>query len=105
MWRSHPVLFTFAIGAALGFFCAVYLMFAVGMDGVLLTHPRLVMLWPTIIVAMADLGGPSAGFSLFISFVSNAILYGFVSATPVGLVVAIRRSLGPPEKPTSIGRM
>jgi hypothetical protein len=100
------VLFTFTIGAVFGFSNATILMVTEGILKVLM-NPLLVILWPTSIFGMQDLGGPPAftRFLVFISLVGNAILYGSVFATPVGFVVAIRRSFGTPEKPTSIGRM
>jgi hypothetical protein len=106
MWRSHPVLFAFAIGAALGFSNAAILMFTEGILKVLM-NPLLVILWPTSIFGMEDLGGPPAftRFLIFISLVGNSVLYGFLFATPIGFMVAVRRSFGTPEKPTSIGRM
>jgi hypothetical protein len=99
------VLFAFTIGTFFGLFNATVLAFTLGIFNVLM-HPGLVMLWPTSVVAMTDLGGPPGFFTLLIivGLVSNAILYGFVFAIPVGLVVAFRRSFGEPEKPPSIGR-
>ncbi len=106
MWRSHPVLFAFIIGAFLGILNATILASTLGVSNVLM-HPRLVMLWPTSVVAMTDLGGPPAFVRLLIAIalVTNAALYGVAFAIPVGIVVAIRRSFGTQEKPPSIERM
>jgi hypothetical protein len=106
MWRSHPVLFTFALGAAIGLSTAFTLMFSVDDYGALMNH-HLLMLWPTSILELGDLGGPRTIvlLELIAAIVGNAILYGFIFAAPVGLVAAIRRSFGKPEGPTSIGRI
>jgi hypothetical protein len=106
LWRSHPVLFAFAIASTLGFLNAAVLMSTVGIFKVLMS-PTLLTLWPTSILALEDLGGPPSivRFNLFIGLVSNAALYGVVFASTVGLVIAIRRSFGASDKPTSIGRM
>lgn len=104
--RSHPVLFSSAIGAAFGFLSAVILTFTVGIVDIL-GSPFLLMLWPTSILGLEDLGGP-LGFIRFltvVSVVTNALLFGFVFAIPVWFVLAVRRSLGTGEKPTSIGRV
>lgn len=104
MGRSHPVLFSFAMGATLGFLIAVVLMSTVGTLKVLM-NPLLLMLWPASIVGLTDIGGPH-GFTRFLilmDLVTNTVLYGFVFAIPVGLVITIRRSFGTAEKPTSIG--
>jgi hypothetical protein len=106
LWRSHPVLFTFAIASTVGLLNAAVLMFTVGIFKVLVSPPLLAV-WPTSILALEDLGGPPsiARFNLVIGLVSNAALYGVVFAAAVGLVIAIRRSFGAPDKPTSVGRM
>ena len=106
MWRSHPVLFAFAMGATLGLLTAVVLMSTVGTLKIPM-NPLLLMLWPTSIVGLTDLGGPHAFtmFLIFMGVVTNAFLYGFVIAIPVGLVITIRRSFGKAEKPTSIRRI
>jgi hypothetical protein len=106
IWRSHPVLFAFTVGALIGLFNATILASAEGTFSVLM-HPGLVMLWPTSVIAMTDLGAPPAFVRLLIvvALVSNALLYGFVFAVPVVLVGAFRRSFGTPEKPPSIGRV
>jgi hypothetical protein len=105
-WRSHPVLFLFAAGAALGFLNAAALMFTVGILRVSM-NPLLLKLWPTSIMGMEDLGGPPsfAIFEVLLAVVSNAALYGAVFATTAGLVIAIRGSFGTPDKPISISRM
>jgi hypothetical protein len=103
MWRSHPVLFTFGVGAIIGISVAAALMFTVGHFSVL-TNRFLLVLWPTSILG-AFAHGPRT-FTLFVvvvELVSNALLYGFVFAIPVGFSVAARRSFGEPEKPPSIG--
>ena len=106
VWRSNPVLFTFTMGATLGFLTAVVLMSTVGALKVPM-NPLLLMLWPTSIVGLTDLGGPHGftRFLIFMGLVTNALLYGFVFAIPVGLVITIRRSFGTAENPTSIGKM
>jgi hypothetical protein len=104
MWRSHPVLCTFTVGATLGFAAAASLMFTIGPIGVLTSH-YLLMLWPTSILGIGDLDG-SRTFVIFVMFaqlIGNAVLYGVIFAAPVGSVIAIRRSFGKPERPTSIG--
>jgi hypothetical protein len=102
--RSHPVLFTFALGAAIGLGTAFTLTISIGDDGALMNH-HLLMLWPTSILTLGDLGGPRTFvlLELFAAIVGNAVLYGFIFAAPVGLMIAIRRSFGKPERPPSIG--
>ena len=56
MWRSHPALFAFTLGAFLGLYNTVILAFTQGIFNVSM-HPRLVMLWPTSVIATIDLGG------------------------------------------------
>jgi hypothetical protein len=106
MWRSHPVLSTFALGAAIGLGTAFTLMFSVGDYGALMNH-HLLVLWPTSFLEGGDLGGPRTTLILWLiaAIVSNAILYGFTFAAPVGLATAIRRSFGKPDGPKSIGRI
>jgi len=102
IWRSNSVLFTFSVGATLGFAVAASLMFTIGPIGVI-TSQYLLMLWPTSILGIGDLDG-SRTFVIFVRFaqlVGNAVLYGVVFAVPVGSVIAIRRSFGKPERPTS----
>lgn len=107
MWRSHPVLSAFAIGATVGFSVAAILMLLMSIEGPIkiVTNPHLFMLWPTSIVLGADLGGVPAFVTASVGLMTNAIFYGFAFAAPVGLVVAFRRSFGAPEKPPSIGSM
>ena len=105
-WRSRPLLLTFAVGAALGLFIAILLIIADGTFKVLM-DPFLVILWPTSIIVMTDLGGPPefTKFLIFISLISNALLYGSVFAALVGSAIAVRRSFGSPEKPPSIKKV
>jgi len=105
MWRTHPVLFAFTVGAFLGLLMATILASIAGISSVVM-HPVLIALWPTSVIAMTDLGGPPAFVKLLIviALFSNAILYGLVFAIPLLLLIAFRHSFGEPEKPPSIGR-
>ncbi|MBS1806147.1 MAG: hypothetical protein JST28_22620 [Acidobacteria bacterium] len=105
MCRTHLVLFAFTGGAFLGLSIATILASIAGILSVVM-HPVLIALWPTSVIAMTDLGGPPAMVKLLIvvALFSNAILYGFVFAIPLVLLIVFRRSFGAPEKPPSIGR-
>lgn len=105
MWQSSPVLFTFVVGAVIGFATAAALMLTVGHVGVVTSH-FLWVLWPSSILGAFSMDGrPNFTFAVIIvELVSNALLYAFVFATPVGLVIAVRRSFGKPEKPPSISQ-
>lgn len=105
MWQSSPVLCAFSIGAIVGFATAAALMVTVGHIGVV-TNNFLVLLWPSAILGAFgfDRDRTYALIVVTIELVSNALLYAVVFATPVGLVVAARRSFGKPEKPPSIGQ-
>lgn len=104
MWRAHPILLTFALGAAIGLGAAFALMFSIG-NCVTLMNDHLLILWPTSILELGDLGGPRTIvlFELLAAIVGNAVVYGFVFAALVGLVISIRRSFGKAERPPSIG--
>ena len=105
MWQSSPVVCTFAVGAIVGFATAAALIFTVGHVGVV-TNNFLLVLWPSAILGAFgfDRDRTFAIFVVITELVSNALLYALVSATPVGLVVAVRRSFGKSEKPPSIGK-
>ena len=104
IWRLHPVLFQFAVGATLGLCTAVALIFRVGHIGTI-TNQYLLMLWPTSILGVGFLDGQPTFvvFVRLVELVGNAVLYGVVFATPIAVVITIRRSFGKPERPTSIG--
>ena len=105
MWQSSPVLCTFGVSAIVGFVTAAALMVTVGHVGVV-TNNFLMVLWPSAILGAFGFDRDRT-FTLIvvtIELVSNALLYAVVFATPVGLVVAVRRSFGKPEKPPSIGK-
>ena len=106
MWQSSPVLCTFGLGAIVGFATAAALMVTVGHGGVV-TNNFLWVLWPSAILGAFgfDRDRTFAIIVVVTELVSNALLYAFVSATPVGLVVAVRRSFGKSEKPPSIGKL
>ena len=104
-WRSNPVLFTAAIGATIGLSNAVILMVTAPHE--MLPTAYLFALWPTSILGFGFNGG-NLMYSVFLGVVEvggNALLYACALSAPVGLVVALRRSFGKPEKPTSIGRI
>ena len=105
MWQSSPVLCTFGVGAIVGFATAAALMVTVGHVGVV-TNNFLLVLWPSAILGAFgfDRDRTFALVVVIIELGSNALLYALVSATPVGLVVAARRSFGKQEKPPSIGK-
>jgi hypothetical protein len=100
------VFFAAATGAAFGLLSAVILAFTVGILDVP-GSPFLLTLWPTSTIGLTDLGAPPeiTRFLIPESMVANALLFGFVFAIPLRSVLAVRRSLGTGEKPTSIGRI
>jgi hypothetical protein len=105
MWRSHPVLLTAVIGAVIGLFNAVVLM--ITGPYLMLSSGYLLVLWPTSILGFG-FNGSSLMYSIFLGTIEiggNALLYGCALSAPVGLVVAIRRYFGKPEKPISIGKL
>jgi hypothetical protein len=104
IWRSHPALFTAAIGAAIGLSNAVILM--ITSPHVMLSSGYLLALWPTSILGFG-FNGSNFIYAIFLGIVEvggNAALYACALSAPIGLVVAIRRSFGKPEKPISIAR-
>lgn len=105
MWRLHPVLLAFLVGAVLGLLVAIAL--AVLGPDVGMNDDLLVLLWPASVLGFGsdNASGITALLVAIVVFGGNAIVYGFVFAAPVGLIVAVRRSFGKPEKPTSIGKL
>jgi hypothetical protein len=104
MWQSSPVLCTFGVGAIVGFATAAALMVTVGHVGAVANN-FLSVLWPSAILGAFgfDRDRTFTLLVIIIELVSNALLYAVVFATPVGIVVAVRRSFSKPEKPPSIG--
>jgi hypothetical protein len=104
MWQSRPVLFTFVVGAIIGFVTAAALMLTIGHVSVV-TNKFLWVLWPSAFLGAWGFDNDRA-FALvviIIELVSNALLYALVFGVPAGIVVAVRRSFGKPEEPPSIG--
>ena len=104
MWQSRPVLFTFVLGAIIGFVTAAALMLTVGHLGVV-TNWLLWVLWPSAFLGAwgFDHDRPFALFVIVVELGSNALLYALVFGVPAAFVVAVRRSFGKPEEPPSIG--
>jgi hypothetical protein len=100
--RNHPILFTGSIGALIGLVNATVILL---IDPMLpFSEQYLLWLFPTSILGFGFNDG-SLSFSIFLAIVEvggNALLYGCVFAAPVALVVAVRRSFGTQEGPTSI---
>lgn len=102
--RANPVLASTVLGASIGLANAIILALAPGPLSVMTNHV-LFLLWPTSIVAFEFFDAdsiPFAAFLLIAEFGGNAVIYAFVFAAPVCLVVAISRSFGTPATPASI---
>ena len=105
IWRNHPVLSTALIGAVIGLSNAVILMMTA--SHLMLSSSYLLALWPTSILGFG-FNGADFGYAIFLGTVEiagNAFLFACALSAPVGAIIAIRRSFGKPEEPTSIGRI
>ena len=99
------MLSTAFIGAIVGLSNAVILM--VTAPHLMLSSSYLLVLWPTSILGFG-FNGADFAYAIFLGAVEiagNAFLYACAFSTPVGIVLAVRRTFGKLEKPTSIGKI
>lgn len=108
VWKEHPVRSAFVLGSGLGLIFAIFVTTVCAMQGARswISTTMIATLWPTSIFGF---GFGNSGTSPFaklamavVEFGGNALLYGFVFAAPVGMVVTARKAFGKPEQLPSI---
>jgi hypothetical protein len=92
MWRSHPVRFAALIGALAGFANAILIEFGGALNKN--STATLLFLLPNVRVVsgITEARATQTALLLFIEFGVNILVYAFLFAAPVALIVAIRRA-------------
>jgi uncharacterized protein (DUF2342 family) len=103
---EHPVMFAASIGGCFGLIAAIVIAFFIPFLPI--HNTLLLVLWPTCILGISDLGNSDIGFKLFIAvleFGGNALIYAFVASLPVWLYLRIKEFINPENRnPISIFR-